>query len=47
MENSKPLEQHRWPGRTQQVNLVATANLSSKNPSPSKHTAVREKASTN
>ena len=33
MENSKPLEQHRWPGRTRQANSAATANLSSQNPS--------------
>lgn len=32
-ENSKPLEQHRWPGRTRQANSGAAANLSSKNPS--------------
>ena len=33
MENSKPLEQHRWPGRTRQANSAATANFSLKNPS--------------
>ena len=33
MENSKPLEQHGWPGRTRQANSAAMANLSSKNPS--------------
>ncbi|KAK4563359.1 hypothetical protein RGQ29_005752 [Quercus rubra] len=33
VENSKPLEQHRWPGRTRQANSGAAAHLSSKNPS--------------